>query len=103
MVRNLSEAKLSQIAFRGELQFLSNMATCKIDISAPLGNKLPKALWPYWMHRYEGQLIFNSSEHFYQACKSDDIAWVDLILNAESPEKTKVLARKLIPGTHSLK
>lgn len=103
MTRNFSEAKLFQVTFKGELRFLSNMAVCQIDVKSPMGTELPKTLWPYWMHCYEGSLVFNSSEHFYQACKSDDIAWLDLLLNTDSPEKTKVLARKLIPGTHSLK
>lgn len=100
----LSEDKLAQIEFKGSLRFLSNMYPCQISIEKASVSPFPKHLKPYWMFNNElFKSNFISSEHLYQACKADDIAWAELVLNAEKPEKTKVLARRLIGSTFELR
>lgn len=91
-------------AFSGNRQFLSNMYVCDINLDKPIQAVLEHNLSPIWMFQDipTEPRVFKSSEHLYQACKSNDTAWATLILGTERPEKTKTLSRKRVPGIHSL-
>lgn len=91
-------------AFSGKRQFLSNMYVCDINLDKPIQASLDDNLSPDWMLQRTSTepRVFKSSEHLYQACKSNEAAWADLVLDTQSPEKTKTLARKLIPSVHPL-
>lgn len=95
---------MREVEFSGNKEFLSNMHGCNLSIGNAVHSPFPESLMPYWMigGRYSLSL-FGSSEHLYQACKSDDIAWVEIILSQESSHKTKTLARKMIGTTHALR
>lgn len=91
--------RISSGPFVGPISFLSNMHVCNISVIDPVFDP-PKELLPYWMvsegeWRFKSE-PFRSSEHVYQAFKSDSPAWAELVFNQEFPKKTKVLARKLL-------
>ena len=93
---------MKQAAFTNELEFLSNMYPCKIKLTEENMKTFPKEIVPYWWKAKPYFWTFNSSEHIYQAAKSEDVAWAELIFKTQFPKKTKILARKLIPKTHDL-
>jgi len=89
------------VAFSGPNRFLSNMYPANISLQKPVF-KFPEACKPYWMHFLSGDIVFKSTEHAYQACKSGDPGYADLILSQDKAVKTKMLAHKLIPSQFSL-
>ena len=77
--------QLDQIEFKNEKRFLSNMYPCEITFNSMYGIDIPGVT--------PTGLIYNSSEHLYQALKSKNIKWHYLLLD-KRPEQTKNLARK---------
>jgi len=80
-----SEDQLDQIEFKGDKKFLSNMFPCEIIFDSNEGFDIP-GISPTG-------LLYRSSEHLYQALKSNNILWHNLLLD-KKPEETKTLARK---------
>jgi len=88
------EYDLEQIEFKNEKRFLSNMYLTKIIFS----EDFLKDFEPYKFLKRKGIVADNelylSSEHLYQALKSESKKWQKLIRDTEKPEKTKNLAQK---------
>jgi len=85
----LTKEQLDQVEFKGEKRFLSNMYPCKIHFKEQYGVRELE-------HFPSDNKVYNSTEHIYQAMKSDNEIWQELILSQERPESTKTLARKKI-------
>jgi len=85
---------LKQIEFKNEKRFLSNMYPTKIIFS----EDFLKDFEPYKFLKRKGIIadneIYLSSEHLYQALKSESKKWQKLIRDTDKPEKTKNLAQK---------
>jgi len=78
---------LSKIEFSGEKRYLSNMYPTSILFNKPI--LLPdEIIEPTF-------LTYASSEHLYQACKSEALGWHKMLLDL-TPEKTKTKARKAL-------
>ena len=79
---------LSEIAFKGEKKFLSNMykAPIHLSIEDSFARKTPYI-------SFDGT-IYPTSEHFYQSMKSDSKEWKALVSSTPDGEKVKTLARK---------
>ena len=77
---------LEKVEFKGEKKFLSNMYIAPIifnfDINTPTGTI------------YGDNKTYLSSEHLYQALKSESLAWHSIIRSLIKPEQTKTLAKK---------
>lgn len=90
------EYDLSKIAFKGEKKFLSNMHPAPI-VFDELAEEI--SLPPF---NYDGK-TYPSSEHLYQALKSDSLEWKEMVLATESGEKVKTLARKHLGKTYPMR
>ena len=77
-----------EASFSGEKRFLSNMQSCHITM-----DKQYQELFP--MFKFDDR-DYGSSEHLYQALKSDSEEWKDLICDTDKPTKTKTLASELL-------
>lgn len=75
------------VEFKNEKRFLSNMFPCNIVMDSSYASKYPMFLFD--------DLIYGSSEHLYQALKSESIDYRESIRNIVDPHKTKSAARKL--------
>lgn len=77
---------LEKIEFKGEKRFLSNMYIAPIifnfNIDTPSGII------------YGDNEKYLSSEHLYQALKSESLHWQLIVRSIAKPEKTKSIARK---------
>lgn len=94
---DMYDQSVPRVAFSGEWRFLSNMYPAPIRLG-DFASTIEESLKPYWMYRFPEDTVFPSSEHLYQACKSDDIGFAETILRKERPESTKTTARKLLQG-----
>lgn len=85
------------VEFKNEKRFLSNMFPIKIKFESTIQTKLGvinlNELFPLLTFDNE---IYNSSEHIYQAMKTENKEFHTLIRNIEEPTKTKSFARKNI-------
>lgn len=77
---------LEKIEFKNEKRYLSNMYPCEIHFAKSDFLTIPEFINPTG-------LTYNSSEHLYQALKSDSIAWHHYLLEL-TPEQTKTASRK---------
>ena len=86
----------NEVEFKNEKRYLSNMYPCKIvfDIDDALKERFSDI-------EFDGE-EYNSSEHIYQAMKSKDTKWKELIRSTENPHKTKALARKKLSASPDL-
>lgn len=75
------------VEFKNEKRFLSNMYPCLIKMDKKLQEKYP-------MFVFDDE-IYGSSEHLYQALKSESFDYRESIRNIQEPTKTKTAARKL--------
>lgn len=77
-----------KVEFKGEKRFLSNMYPCEIRFSSSdwINPRFPNV-------PFDGK-TYASTEHIYQAMKSNSKIWHKLIRETVKPEKTKTLARK---------
>ena len=77
-----------EIEFKGKKRFLSNMYPAPLKMDLSFKDDFPE-------FKFDG-LEYGSSEHLYQALKSNDKNWHKLIRETEKPTKTKSLAHKLL-------
>lgn len=89
MLEKLSQDKLDKVEFKNEKRFLSNMFVAPFRIPNYIIQDYP--LW-----NLDFNTIYTSSEHFYQSMKSDDREYRRIIINLETPEETKKIAKKLL-------
>lgn len=93
----ISEARydLSKIEFKQEKRFLSNMWPQKIILKDEYSEVFPEFVFD--------NMTYASSEHLYQALKSNEPKWRELIYSTEKPRKTKILARKLLGSEYAIR
>lgn len=86
----------ANVEFKGEKRFLSNMFRTSV-----LFDKDSYIATLFKHVEFDGE-EYGSSEHLYQALKSNDTRWHKLIREQEDPHKTKTLYRKCLTKTPDL-
>lgn len=76
------------VEFKDEKRFLSNMYPCFIKMDSSFAGKYP-------MFMFDDQ-IYGSSEHLYQALKSNSMEYRRIIRELEKSTKTKTKSRQIL-------
>lgn len=86
----------TKVEFKDEKRYLSNMFECPVTFSGTdkLKRKFPEV-------KFDDN-TYPSSEHLYQALKTESQEWSDELLSIEDPHKTKTLARKKLTTVPNL-
>ena len=85
---------LEQIEFKNEKRFLSNMYPTRVMFSEDILEDFESYKILKTKNISANNELYLSSEHLYQALKSESKKWQNLIRETEKPEKTKNLAQK---------
>jgi hypothetical protein len=80
--------KEENVEFKGEKRYLSNMFQCAIKMDSSLASKYPYLVFD--------DKVYRSSEHLYQALKSESIAYRDKIRYTIAPHMTKKISKQLL-------
>ena len=86
------DIKWDKVEFKGKKRFLSNMYKCKIVFNDNFGFNFTPDFKTYF-----------SSEHLYQALKSRDLEYQELIRVQKEPKDAKKLANNLINSFYPLR
>jgi ribA/ribD-fused uncharacterized protein len=81
------------VEFKGNKRFLSNMYRCDIVFDNNFG----------FSHFEPDFKLYKSSEHLYQALKSQNLEYQEIIRNLNNPKDTKKMADKLIGSKYKLR
>ena len=85
------------VEFKNEKRYLSNMFPCEVKFDSK--SKIAKR---YGYLFNFNDFVYGSSEHLYQALKSNHPNWHKLIRETKNPHKTKTMARKFLTKDKTL-